>query len=189
MRLVESRLDRLLGQAPHVLSLARVGLVLGAHLAIWRADLALFATLVLIASLTDILDGPLARAYGTASRFGANVDTVADMMFYLSLPVWTWQVRPEVVLDHLVLIGVFLVLYVVAALALHYKFGALGVHNRLSRASSTGGVVFGLYTILWGFEFWLYLALMLLLSADLAQRYGALLNAGGLLGRRPSRNP
>jgi phosphatidylglycerophosphate synthase len=186
---VKTRTERLLGQLPHALSLARVLLVAGAHVAVLRDDLPLFATLVLLATLTDILDGPLARAYGTASRFGANVDTVADMLFYLSLPVWTWIVRPDVVLRHLSLVAVFTALYVFANFASHRTFGALGVHNRLSRTSATSGVVFGLYTILWGFSLWLYVALIIVLSADLAQRYGALLRAKGLRGRRATGNP
>ncbi len=179
-----------MARLPHLLSFGRVLLVLGAYVAVAERDIPLFATLVLLAVLTDVLDGPIARATGSASKFGANVDTAADMMFYLSLPVWTWQFRPEVVTDHAFLIGAFIVLYLVANFTSQRVFGALGVHNRLSRASGSSGVFFGLYTILWGFDVRLYYVLMAVLLLDLAQRYGAILRALRGKGRgRASGNP
>jgi phosphatidylglycerophosphate synthase len=162
---------------PHALSLARVVFVGAIYLAALRKDGPLFAVLVMGAVLTDILDGPLARHLGTAGRFGANVDSAADLMFYLSLPVWTYMFRPEIIVQHRYLLATFTVLYLAANVLSHARFGALGVHNRLSRASGTVGVVGAFYTILWGLPFWLYLAIVGMLSADIAQRYAALLRA------------
>lgn len=163
--------------APHALSFARVALVAGIYVAASRRDPALFALLVMGAVLTDILDGPLARHLGTAGRFGANVDSAADLLFYLSLPVWTWMFRPDVVIGHRYMIAILAVLYLAANVLSHAKFGALGVHNRLSRTSGTVGVVGTFYTILWGLEWWVYVTIVAVLCADLAQRYGALARA------------
>lgn len=163
--------------APHALSFARVALVAGIYGAATQGDEALFALLVLSAVLTDILDGPLARHLGTAGRLGANVDSAADLLFYLSLPVWTWMFRPDVVITHRYLIASLAVLYVAVNVLSHAKFGALGVHNRLSRTSGTVGVVGTFYTILWGLEAWVFVAIVGVLCADLAQRYGALARA------------
>lgn len=164
---------RWMSVAPHALSFARVVLVALTYLAAWREDRAWFTVLVLLAVLTDILDGPLARVSGSASRFGANVDSAADFMFYMSLPVWTWMFRPDVILTYLPLIIVLSVLYAGANFISHATFGALGVHNRLSRASGTVGVAFAFYVILAGVQPLFLTALLLLMSADLAQRYGA----------------
>lgn len=165
------------GWVPHGLSLLRVLLVLAIYVAASREDVALFAVLVLGAVLTDILDGPLARHFGTASRFGANVDSAADFLFYLSLPAWTWMFRAEVVWRLRYLIAAFAVLYGVVIVLSHVRFRAIGVHNRLSRASGTVGVVGAFYVILWGIDWWVYLLMVAVLTADLAQRYGALLRA------------
>lgn len=165
------------GWVPHALSVARVLLVLAIYVPATTGDTALFAVLVLAAVLTDILDGPLARHLGTANRFGANVDSASDLMFYLSLPVWTYMFRPEVVVEQRYMIATFTVLYVAANVLSQRTFGALGVHNRLSRASGTVGVLGAFYTILWGLEPWLYILILGMLSADLAQRYAALLRA------------
>jgi len=164
---------------PHALSFLRVVLVGAIYSAALSQDKALFAVLVLLAILTDVLDGPLARHLGTAGRFGANVDSAADLIFYISLPVWTWMFVESraVVLDHRSEIAVFAVLYVAANILSHMKFGALGVHNRLSRASGTVGVIGTFYTILWGISTFVYIAILGVLAADLAQRYGALIRA------------
>lgn len=162
---------------PHALSFARVLFVGGIYLAAWERDAPLFGVLVMGAVLTDILDGPIARHLGTAGRFGANVDSAADLMFYLSLPVWTYMFRPEVIVQHRYMLATFTVLYLAVNILSHVRFRALGVHNRLSRASGTLGVVAAFYTILWGLPSWLFVAIVAMLAADLAQRYGALLRA------------
>ena len=62
----------------------------------------LFLGLYTLAGLTDVLDGWLARRTGTASPFGAKLDSIADLLFYaimlvklvpfllaiLPLPIW-----------------------------------------------------------------------------------------------------
>lgn len=166
-----------LGRLPHVLSLTRVLLVLVIYAAAWRRDAPLFAVLVLAAVLTDILDGPLARHFGTANRFGANVDSASDFMFYVSLPAWAWFFQPDLIGSTRILVpaAALVVLYVGANVASHKTFGALGVHNRLSRTSGTFGTITTFYAILWGLHWILYYGLLMILAADLAQRYGAVI--------------
>lgn len=162
---------------PHALSFLRVLLVLTIYVAASRRDAPLFAVLVLGAVLTDIMDGPIARHLGTASKFGANVDSAADFLFYLSLPAWTWMFKAELVWELRYLIAAFAVLYGMAIVLSHIRFRAIGVHNRLSRTSGTVGVVGTFYVILWDLEWWVFLVMVAVLTADLAQRYGALLRA------------
>ena len=60
-----------------------------------------FWTLYLIAGLTDMLDGFLARRWGVESKFGARLDSLADFVFvlavgyklfpWLKLPVALWM--------------------------------------------------------------------------------------------------
>ena len=59
-----------------------------------------FYGLYLFCGLTDMVDGTIARKTGTASTFGARLDTVADFLFaavsfgkllpVTRLPVWIW---------------------------------------------------------------------------------------------------
>lgn len=62
----------------------------------------LFLVIYTLTGLTDVLDGRLARRTGTASPFGAKLDSIADLLFYtvvliksvpfllviLPLPIW-----------------------------------------------------------------------------------------------------
>ena len=72
-----------------------------------------FLTVYTIAGLTDALDGWLARRTGTASQFGARLDSAADLLFYgvlilrlfpvlwQSFPVRIWYAVAAIVLVRL----------------------------------------------------------------------------------------
>ena len=59
-----------------------------------------FYVLYLVAGFTDMIDGAVARMTGTASKFGAKLDTAADFVFVvvclskllpkLFVPLWLW---------------------------------------------------------------------------------------------------
>ena len=61
---------------------------------------ACFYRLYIFCGLTDMVDGAIARKTGTASSFGARLDTVADFLFVavsfgkllpvIRIPVWLW---------------------------------------------------------------------------------------------------
>ena len=59
-----------------------------------------FYVLYLLCGLSDMIDGTVARRMGSASEFGARLDTVSDFVFmsvalikfvpYLHIPLWLW---------------------------------------------------------------------------------------------------
>ena len=59
-----------------------------------------FYALYLLCGLSDMVDGTVARRMGSASEFGARLDTVSDFVFmivalikfvpYLNIPTWLW---------------------------------------------------------------------------------------------------
>jgi phosphatidylglycerophosphate synthase len=69
---------------PNAISLSRVGLALGFVAA---EGTTVRLALIAVASLTDFLDGWLARRQRVTSRFGALLDPVADRLFMLSVIV------------------------------------------------------------------------------------------------------
>lgn len=101
-----------------------------------------FFAVYTLAGLTDALDGWLARKTGTASAFGARLDSIADLLFYgvlllrlfpvlrQALPVSVWYVVTAVAL-------VRMVAYAVAAVKYH-RFASL--HTWLNKL--TGGAVY-----------------------------------------------
>ena len=107
-----------------------------------------FLAVYTLAGLTDALDGWLARKTGTASAFGARLDSIADLLFYgvlllrlfpvlrQALSVSVWYVVTAVAL-------VRMVAYAVAAVKYH-RFASL--HTWLNKL--TGGAIFLLPYIL-----------------------------------------
>ena len=83
---------------PNLLSMSRIVLCL--PLLLVDVMTMPFWTLYVMAGLTDILDGFLARRWGVESKFGARLDSLADFVFvlavgyklfpYLKLPTALW---------------------------------------------------------------------------------------------------
>ena len=67
----------------NLLSMSRIALCL--PLLMVDAMTLPFWVLYLIAGLTDILDGFLARRWGVESKFGARLDSLADFLFVLAV--------------------------------------------------------------------------------------------------------
>ena len=101
-----------------------------------------FLVVYTFAGLTDALDGWLARKTGTASEFGARLDSVADLLFYGALllrifPI-LWQALPATIWYAVAaVVLVRLAAYAVVAVK-YYRFASL--HTWLNKL--TGGAVF-----------------------------------------------
>ena len=101
-----------------------------------------FLAVYTLTGLTDVLDGWLARKTGTASEFGAKLDSMADLLFYgvlllrffpvlrQALPMTIWYAVAVILL-------VRLAAYAAAGIKYH-RFASL--HTRLNKL--TGGAVF-----------------------------------------------
>ena len=70
-------------QIPNLLSMSRIVLCL--PLLMVDAITMPFWILYLIAGLTDMVDGFLARRWGVESKFGARLDSLADFVFVLAV--------------------------------------------------------------------------------------------------------
>ena len=95
-----------------------------------------------LAGLTDALDGWLARKTGTASPFGARLDSIADLLLYgilmLRLFPVLWKIFPGTI--WYAVAAIVLVRLAAYAVAFHkyHRFAAL--HTRLNKL--TGATVF-----------------------------------------------
>ena len=80
----------LVRQIPNTLSWMRIGCAFGLFL--FRPFSLWFMVLYIVAGITDMIDGVIARKLDAGSAFGANLDGVADLLFafiglYLLLPI------------------------------------------------------------------------------------------------------
>ena len=93
-----------------------------------------------MAGLTDALDGWLARRTGTASEFGARLDSIADLLFYgvllfRYLPV-LWERLPGAVWYAVTAILVVRLAAYATAAVKYRRFAAL--HTRLNKLTGIG---------------------------------------------------
>ena len=81
---------------PNILSASRI--VLCPPLLMVDAMTLPFWVLYLIAGLTDIFDGFLARRWGVESKFGAKLDSLADFVFVLAIgyKLFPWLKLPAI---------------------------------------------------------------------------------------------
>ena len=92
-----------------------------------------FYTLYLIAGVTDMIDGTVARKLGTESEFGAKLDTVADIILFVVCLV---KIMPVLVLDvwmmlWIVIIAFIKVINILSGIILYRKF--VSVHSLPNR--------------------------------------------------------
>ena len=119
---------------PDFLSMSRIALCL--PLLLVDAMTVPFWTLYVIAGITDMLDGFLARRWGVESKFGARLDSMADFVFvlavgcklfpYLKLPTALW-----------IMIGVIALVKVVNAISSYV------INHRISFLHTTANKLTG----------------------------------------------
>lgn len=101
------------------LSLAPVLLLLA-----WAGFANYFLTVLIIAFVTDAIDGPLARHIHQDTIAGSRLDSWADVSIYLAYPVGAWWLWPDVILRELLF-----VLLVVASIVLPALAGLIKFHR------------------------------------------------------------
>ncbi len=91
---------------PNILTVMRIVCVPLLTLAI-ILDLRWFIlTLIVIAGLTDALDGYFARKLNQVSKRGANLDSLADNLFYYSILILVLVFRGNIIVTYLIPIGI-----------------------------------------------------------------------------------
>ena len=99
-----------------------------------------FFALYLLAGLTDMIDGPVARKTHTATAFGAKLDTAADILFaavclvkllpVLNIPLWMFI--------WIGLIALIKIINIVSGFVIRKRF--VSVHTPMNKA--TGALLF-----------------------------------------------
>lgn len=85
----------------------------------------IFATLLIINLITDILDGWIARRYQMETQFGARLDSIADTGTYVLALTGVLVFKAADFAPHLSSLYIFIGLYVFANLLSLFKFGRM----------------------------------------------------------------
>jgi phosphatidylglycerophosphate synthase len=116
---------RIPANVPNIISTARL---LSAPLLLLLALLEqerIFLLVLLLAFISDALDGMIARRFNLTSELGAQLDSWADVLVYLSLTIsalWLW---PELLLQQKAYIAIFIVSLLLPTITGILKFGNL----------------------------------------------------------------
>jgi CDP-diacylglycerol--glycerol-3-phosphate 3-phosphatidyltransferase len=117
----------------------------------------LYAILLCISLISDVLDGNIARIFKLQTNFGAALDNLADMCTYavalLGIFVFKWtEIEP-----HSWILYLFLTVFILSYIIAFYRFGKIpGLH--LYSAVSAGYIqsIFFFVLFVFGFYTWLY---------------------------------
>jgi CDP-diacylglycerol--glycerol-3-phosphate 3-phosphatidyltransferase/cardiolipin synthase len=106
---------------------------------------------LVVAALTDVLDGRLARHRGTVSRRGARLDALADLSLMVSAGFWVAILHPTLLSDSSGWVAVAAVMYLVSTIASWLALGRLVDPSQVT-GKLAGGLLYGfaLLTLLSG---------------------------------------
>jgi cardiolipin synthase len=117
----------------------------------------LFAWLLLACLLTDIADGLIARTFRLQSRFGAALDTTADLLVTLIAATGMITLQWRFVVAHAWQLGLFAGLYlgeVMISLARYHRLSSF--HTYLVRISAYAQGIFFVALFFSGYVPWLF---------------------------------
>jgi phosphatidylglycerophosphate synthase len=108
-----------LKKIPNLMTLLRLILIPFLFYFAYTQQKYIFTALFLLAGITDVLDGYLARRLKQESQFGARFDSIADYAIVLSFIFWMYWFMPEFVITNLYL---FVIIYVLFALSFIFEY-------------------------------------------------------------------
>ena len=113
----------------NVITLIRIGLAIS--LLFIRKYSPLFLILYSICGFTDILDGYIARKTRTESKFGAKLDTIADLLFYIVMFIIMFDIllKDIIYLVFIIIILLIRIISIIIVLKKYNKFAILHTYT------------------------------------------------------------
>lgn len=106
---------------------------------------------VMVAALTDVVDGPLARRYHRTTARGSRLDSIADHALTTSTALWLVWLRPDFVEEQFPLLCAWAALGATALLVGWVRFRKIGdLHLYSAKAAGTLGYLFAIWLLLFG---------------------------------------
>ena len=95
----------------------------------WSGNERLFVIFICISLVSDILDGCIARTFKMVTRFGAQLDNLADLGTYILAIYGIFRFRWESVEPHIWILYVFLAIFILTYIVGWARFGKVpGLH-------------------------------------------------------------
>ncbi len=123
----------------------------------WSGNEKLFVVFICISLVSDILDGFIARTYNLVTKFGAQLDNLADLGTYILAIYGIYRFRLEAILPHIWLLYIFLAIFAITYIvgwARFRKVPGLHLYGAVITGYLQGFFLFVLF--IYGFIPWLY---------------------------------
>ncbi|OAD19472.1 phosphatidylglycerophosphate synthase [Candidatus Thiomargarita nelsonii] len=114
---------------PNTLSAFRIIATPGLLYLAWHGFANAFLVLLVLAFLSDLLDGLIARLLNQSSELGAQLDSWGDATIYISLPICAWWLRPDIIRQEIVFVCIAVLGLVLPAMLEFVKFGRLSCYH------------------------------------------------------------
>ncbi len=116
---------------PNLLSALRIALVPVLLLMALQGQRQAFLWLLAAAFVTDAIDGPIARLTGQVSRFGASLDSWADVSIYATIAVAMALLWPDTLREEHIAVGAVIASIALPALVGLVRFGHFTSYHTL----------------------------------------------------------
>lgn len=104
-----------------------------------------------LAGLTDVLDGPVARMTQRSSRYGSQLDTVADILLMGSIVIWMAMLYPEFFRDNVLPLLVWITIGSASVVVTLIRFGRVAdLHLYSAKVAGVVGYVFAVWLFVLG---------------------------------------
>jgi CDP-diacylglycerol--glycerol-3-phosphate 3-phosphatidyltransferase len=121
----------------NLITACRIALAPVLLLVAWQGRERLFLALLIVSLVSDIVDGQIARRLNLATELGARLDSWADFLTYMSVPLAIWWLRPDVVATEKIAFFAVVASYAVPIAVGFAKFrGLTSYHTLMVRVAS-----------------------------------------------------
>jgi cardiolipin synthase (CMP-forming) len=104
-----------------------------------------------VAGLTDVLDGPVARMTRQSSRYGSQLDSVADILLMGSIVIWMAMIHPAFFRDNALPLLIWVTIGVAGVVVTLIRFGRIAdLHLYSAKAAGVVGYVFAVWLFVLG---------------------------------------
>ena len=156
---------------PNVISVARiVATPILVYLALVNREEP-YKWLLLVALISDIVDGLIARSFSFTSKLGSRLDTLADTMLWVAAIFGIWKFHPALAIDYWIVVVLVLGFWIIEHVFALLRYGKLSsFHTYTVRAGAYALGIFIMSLFLWGLQPWLlYVAAALSILGNLEE--------------------
>jgi CDP-diacylglycerol--glycerol-3-phosphate 3-phosphatidyltransferase len=114
---------------PNLLSAARLASVVPLLAFAWAGRASPFLVLLLLAILSDAVDGWVARRFDAHTELGVRLDSLADYAIYIAVPLGGWWLWPEIIAREMAWFGLVVLGYLLPGAVALIRFQRLAAYH------------------------------------------------------------